>query len=621
MSSKTWSEKDLINKWLRQLSPESSRRLPWDILKTLVDGLSDDSLLPRDTLNDVISTRSISGLFEVAKAFDVTVYTSADLLLQDRLVVDLFSKFEWPDSPFNKREQALLKFAEAEVRCRETNARLRYPCPNDTVENSLIHAIRRNIARWLGDFDPNEMLEFSRFGPGSTLCVSGPFTTEYFKLCEKEPTVSSSAFPYAEALLAYDPKWRAHLMSIHPMDVRGPFSPLMGCEPQLTLTDSNKVTFVPKNAKTERSIAIEPYFNLYFQLGVGGMLRERLFRRCGVNLDSQLRNQQLALKGSLLGELATIDFSMASDTISNSVVELLLPPTWFKHLDRLRTTSYVMNGFTNRYEKFSSMGNGFTFELETLIFYSIAHACCEYLGVPIEDVNVFGDDVVLPTQVCELFIKLSNYLGFKVNEEKSFWTGPFRESCGEDFLKGVRVRPVFCKELQTIQDVAKLANRLYELNRSVGFGSRLSNSLDNIVSLCHRRIPSDVRSLVVGPPSEDYDGYIHVPIDSLHESQFARWIPSLFCWQFKSIGFVPTEHVRRDGAAALWVNWSTAVRRQAIKSSSTDCALLVRIFGYKSFDLNQFIPKPPRHITGRKVGKYVLRRRLVWSPDDNFLSP
>lgn len=617
MPKQSWSARDLEKKWGRELPHHVQRSLPWDVLSVLASGLSDDTKLPRDVLNECIRTRDVSGLFQVADSLDVTEYTSADLLLQDRLVGEIFSKFDFHDSPFNKRDRAKLRFFEAEERCREANFRVVHgQLSLSTDVNAVIHgAIRLIEQRILGRFDLGEMLSFCRFGPGASLCVKGPFTTEYFKLSEKVPTVSSGAFPYAEALLANDDKWRAYLIGIHPLDVWGPFLPVKGVDPELGLVDYNKVAFVPKNAKTERSIAIEPYFNVYFQLGVGGMIRKRLFERCGINLDSQLRNQALARKGSITGDLATIDFSMASDTISRETVRLLLPPEWFDHLERLRSKNYLLEGAIRPYEKFSSMGNGYTFELETLIFYTLAVSACRHLGHDPCDVSVFGDDVILPTAASALFTEVCSFLGFKVNDEKSFLSGPFRESCGEDYLKGIRVRPVFCKELATVQHVASLANRLSAFNRAVGGGSRVDDMLHCAVDLLHRHIPRDVRRLVVGPPSEDVDGYIHTEcLATLTGSELVRWNRDLFCWECPTIRFRPKVLERRNDAAALWINWGTAVRRSPIPKQEALVEGLTALAGSSFGKLSDFVAEPvPRQITGRDVGGLSLGRTLVWS--------
>lgn len=619
MQHNEWSETDLVNKWGRSLTDHRSHGLPWLVLGSFVSNLSDDTVLPRDILLECIRTRNVAGLMAVADSLDVTAYTSADLLLQDRLVVELFSKFDFPNSPFNKREKAKLRFFEAEERCREANFRVGRALGLDSTLNSVIHDAIRIIERVLGGFSVTEMLSYSRFGPGSTLCIRGALTTEYFKLKCRRPTVSQRALPYAEALLRHDHKWRGYLLGIHPYDIAGDFSPLGDLSSVLKIRDHNKVAFVPKNAKTDRSTATEPYFNVYFQLGIGGMIRKRLYRHCGINLDSQERNQSLALVGSLDGSVATVDFSMASDTIAQETVRLLIPDEWFQHLDRLRSKYYVMDGGKPRYwYKFSSMGNGYTFELETLIFYAIALASTRHVQGDESLVSVFGDDVALPTEAYDTFEKVSVYLGFKVNEEKSFVKGLFRESCGEDFLKGTRVRPVFCKELRTVQHCVSLSNRLLALNRAVGAGSRIDSLCRGASDLLLACVPRDVRRLVVGPPSEDVDGYIHrEDVSEISESPLVRWNRDLFCWEHPTIRFRARElepfSVR---ALALFSHWGTAVRRKPIPDRKTVIIDGLRKLAgcYHHAEIGSFIRETtPREITGREIGGLALGTSLVWS--------
>lgn len=615
MSTIGWSVKDLENKWKRKLPEERAGSLPWQLLQILVDGLSQDTKLPLDRLRAAIQQRDVGEYFAIGDNLDFTEYESPDLLLQDRLVVSLFSKFPFKNSPFNKREKAMLRFAEAEVLCSDANFRVGRGLGLSHPVNAVIHRAIRVVEEVLGRFSVDEMLTSSRFGPGASLCVKGSFTTEYFKLCEKNPTVTSGAFPYAEALLAYDKKWKGYLTGVQPLDVVGDFDPLPGSEPELKISDYNKVTFVPKNAKTERSIAIEPYFNVYFQLGVGGMIRRRLRRR-GIDLDTQERNQTLARKGSIDNSLATIDFSMASDTVSLETVRLLMPPVWFEHLDRLRSKKYQLNGRYNLYSKFSSMGNGFTFELETLIFYSVAVACCQELGVGTEDITVFGDDVILPSNVVDLFREVCVYLGFVVNEEKSFCEGPFRESCGEDYLKGHSVRPLFCKQLDTIQEAAKLSNQLLTLRRFVGDASRTFESLGHCVDSLRSHIPRDVREIVVGPPSENVDSYLHVEdFATLTRSPLVWWVPHLYCWRHPSVSFQPTKIPSREsGALQLWLNQSLAHEASSLKPLNAHRNGLFRAHSIKHIEaLAELTERTPLKITGRKIGRLRLGHSLVWS--------
>jgi len=236
----------------------------------------------------------------------------------------------------------------------------------------------------------------------------------------------------------------------------------------------NEIVFVPKNAKTHRVIAKEPHVNSFMQKGFGRYLRDRLRTVAGVDLKDQTLNQQLARDGSLTGTLATIDLSGASDTISTELVRLLLPEKWFSLLDQIRSKSGYLREkeYWVHYNKFSSMGNACTFELESLMFWALCSAVLEINGGE-QTLNVYGDDIVVPVEHYESVVKVIDYVGFSVNKEKSFHSGPFRESCGKDYFLGHDVRPIFLKEsISSAEVLVKLANsiRRYANRRLNGLG-------------------------------------------------------------------------------------------------------------------------------------------------------
>jgi hypothetical protein len=124
-------------------------------------------------------------------------------------------------------------------------------------------------------------------------------------------------------------------------------------------------------------------------------------------------------------------------------------------MDLVRSKYGVIDEKVFKWEKFSSMGNGFTFDLETLIFYAAAVACCEACGISSGDVSVYGDDVILPSVCYDTFCSLCEFLGFKVNTQKSFSSGQFRESCGSHFFGGVDCKPLY------LEDALAFPNRVY----------------------------------------------------------------------------------------------------------------------------------------------------------------
>jgi hypothetical protein len=193
--------------------------------------------------------------------------------------------------------------------------------------------------------------------------------------------------------------------------------------------------------------------NMYLQKGFGDFFRRRLksisWKGAGdkpvfVDLNNQVNNQRFAQSGSIDGSLATIDLSAASDSVSTNLVETLLPLAWFQALDLVRSEFVSADPKGDapaiRLEKFSSMGNGFTFELESLIFWALASACVDLCSD--QRLAVYGDDIIVPSAVSGTLIALLNYCGFQTNSEKTFVSGPFRESCGKHYFRGVDVTPL-----------------------------------------------------------------------------------------------------------------------------------------------------------------------------------
>jgi hypothetical protein len=153
----------------------------------------------------------------------------------------------------------------------------------------------------------------------------------------------------------------------------------------------------------------------------------------------------------------TIDLSSASDSIATEVVRNLLPPNWFYLLDRVRSKFFRYNDEVKPYHKFCSMGNGFCFPLQTIIFLAACHA--SGAGKPGIDYRVYGDDIIVRKSVFESVIALLAQLGFDVNKDKTFGSGPFRESCGADYFSGVDVRPVYLDyTLASVGEIIKFHN-------------------------------------------------------------------------------------------------------------------------------------------------------------------
>lgn len=353
-------------------------------------------------------------------------YDDAASFRKDYQATSGLRKAAFIDAGIDRREAAVRKFNEAEESCKRTNDRfdhLMYSGGLGTLaqENrelflTLLRA-QKLIARILGPV-PSK-LDY-RFGPGVTSHVKRFVTLP--KKYSREIHVTPELYCYWRDICG--PSWSAHVTDVH-------------------IVAASSIAFVGKDAKTDRSIGVEPHLNVYAQLGLGAVIRQRL--RKWVDLDTGQDMNRFLASMAQKWDLCTIDLSSASDTIARSLVWFLLPEDWVDLLDRVRTHRFTLNGEEREFEKFSSMGNGFTFELESLIFYALTRAA----GASRTFTTVYGDDIICEAAVFQDVVSVLEYCGFQVNTDKSFCHSRFYESCGHDYFDGVNVRPFFWKDLKT----------------------------------------------------------------------------------------------------------------------------------------------------------------------------
>ncbi len=372
-------------------------------------------------------------------------YDCARAFNEDYLVYSYLRKYEGLETGVDKKAVALEKWRSAEEQCAVTNTTLSsHSSLGDDVESAILRA-RRKIFRVLGSFSYSKVLRRCAMGPGATFDLnrrSPPGTKHSLPI-----SVTPTALPYAKAWLEQDIHWAFSGTGVVPV---GPYSLLKS---SFNVVRGNKLITVPKDASTDRVICVEPTFNLFLQKGVGSYIRGRL-KAFSIDLDDQSRNQQLARLAYSLG-YSTLDLSSASDTICCNLVKLLLPYDWWVYLDGIRSReTRLEKDAWHKNEKWSSMGNGYTFELETLIFWSLAPEC--------DLLSVYGDDIVCSRSVSPTYIKILEGLGFTVNVAKSYVDGPFFESCGRHFFRGHDVTPCFQKEtLSSASSYVRAYNRLF----------------------------------------------------------------------------------------------------------------------------------------------------------------
>lgn len=308
--------------------------------------------------------------------------------------------------------------------------------------------------------DIESILDESDFSAGASIGVHGNATHLSGKLLNKKWTCTPGASVYAYWAMMKNhhirellSECRDNLVCLDDEHAKSMF------KSKVHLLSYNKISFVPKTAKTHRAIAVEPLLNGFVQKGADVSLRKML-KRIGIDLNDQSKNQELARLGSLEDSdtsFVTIDLKSASDSISIGLVKSILPSEWYEFLNSIRSKQYELGGKVFTYSKFCSMGNGFCFPLESLIFT----ACCVASGCgrPGTDFSVYGDDLVVRKQHASKLISLLKVCGFAVNVQKTFLQGPFRESCGADWFQGKDVRPyTLDHSLNTIESLFKFLN-------------------------------------------------------------------------------------------------------------------------------------------------------------------
>ena len=318
----------------------------------------------------------------------------------------------------------------------------------------------------LGDYNPEEWK--LRHGPGAISEVAGP-TNKYCWRNWSERL--ESVFPIADYGFH---NYRSWCDAIADRDIpsRDP---------------SSRLICVPKSYTKPRLIAAEPSEHQWCQQNIWHYFSVRSAHSWinrFVTFRDQSRNQELCVKGSRDGSLATVDLSAASDRVTPHVVGNL-----FRHnvplLQALRATrtQFVTQETAPRSQrlvrlrKFSTMGSACTFPVESLIFMSVAIAAClttrreqvtlEAIQALEGQVTIFGDDIVIPVGSRELLYVALEALCFKVNDTKSFYTGRFRESCGVDAFDGVDVTPVYWKgrlgsDPDSIASTLECSNNFYK---------------------------------------------------------------------------------------------------------------------------------------------------------------
>jgi hypothetical protein len=382
---------------------------------------------------------------ETGRLFDVQSPCESDdshvVVEAVRQICRAFTKLESPCTP-KRVAKAIAGFVQTERDLSEF-----------TVDNEL-HTKFSDTARFLWDiclsgFDPAECIP--KHGPGTTaegVSGNGKYSWQlwherlepYFPFLENAYSVSASL------------ENEFNIVSFAPVGKELPV----------------KVAPVPKTQKGPRIIAIEPCSMQYVQGSIQSWLYARVesarMSAGHVNFTDQSINRQLALDASASQEYATFDLSDASDRVPLSLVETMFKAAcgessllWDSIMACRSDHATLPDGtILGPLKKFASMGSALCFPVEAMYFYTCVVECLLWVqGIPVtresvydvsRSVYVYGDDIIIPrTNAVAVLNRLALY-NCKVNFNKSFWNGNFRESCGMDAYCGQEVTPTYIRK-------------------------------------------------------------------------------------------------------------------------------------------------------------------------------
>jgi len=531
--------------WKINPSVRLPRNYLWDILNSLLQDLH-GYLQETDVqvVKALIRRRDVPALINLSREWGLQSFNlSSGSLAEIRAkyqISTFLKKFPFDDENFDRRKTATEKFLAAEEQCRLSNEvlipELCRASEPDTL-SVMTHA-RSFVSRVLGQIPNWDLVSKDcRHGPGATLSTFDGFVGTYHKYSCWPYDVSKAALPYARRLIEQDERWLGALEDDYRYVMEIPYHFIINWdsfwENVFNVQDTNFVTFVPKDVQTERTIAIEPTMNLALQLGVDGFIRREL-KLYGVDLDrGQEKNQELARIGSIDDSFATIDLASASDTVSLSLCRYILPPYWYNYLMALRCPFGNLEDEFLIYNKVSSMGNGFTFALESLIFTSIIYGVSRhFLGeFRHQHFAVFGDDLIVRSEIADALVLFLRKVGFTVNSKKSFFKGPIRESCGADWFNGHLIRPVILdKPIANVAELWAIRNRLQLVLEKYWYIIE-----PQTVSLLDRWTPETLKSIVGPPSNEEFSSFRHVRYSDVDN----RRKPKSFCWKIKYLQCTP----------------------------------------------------------------------------------
>lgn len=432
----------------------------------------------RAILRAVGSPARISPDFQTDTSLDLTSLETARLSF---LGASIASKIRTSENTPIADAAALAKFLRREHENQQLNNR-------DFEDWILPYLFRaRQIAHdILGEYvNPKELFRECEFTGGATTSRDRQVSHPAGKWWARPSLhVTVDAFPllcaYGETDRVLRDQW----------SYPGYFDGVLGESDFAVITPGSRVKFVPKKADCSRPIIVEPDGNMFLQRGLGKMMRRRLLP-FGIDLREQGRNREAARAASIHDDDATLDVADASSSLYTKLFHAVFPDDWFYAMWKLRSPiTQLPDGSWHTLQMLCSTGCGFTFEAETVLFFSLVRAVCDIERVR-GRVLMYGDDIVCPKGSGHHVIDVFEALGIHINRDKSFITGPFRESCGGNYYHGVDITPFYVrKQIESDHDRFLILNGFIRwVYGSSCYDGEISSEIRTVVDLILGQAP------------------------------------------------------------------------------------------------------------------------------------
>lgn len=362
------------------------------------------------------------------------------------------------------------------------------------------------------------------FTPGETYTSSGGFTSVKQKLMSSSWTLTSNLIDWACTVILNHKSLRecalARIWQVRTTDAWTMRVDLAMFESRIsyddwialncikflfTIVDGARASSVAKNNQKRRFINIEPLFNMIYQRGVGLIIRKAL-KLANNDLEIGQHAHREYIRSMLY---STFDLRNASDSNIYVAARTLLssasPDLWSAiDCSRSPTTTFFETSkrdgrivTTERIEvncKLSSMGNGFTFEVMTLLLLAQARIFDPHA-------RVYGDDIIIShfgphgLDAGTMFIDLIKTTGWEINVDKSFHDSQFYESCGGFVHQGVELVSFDFNPIECLADLIITCNKLRKCIDALDESSRIRPYFVE----AHKTICDACPSLIKGP--------------------------------------------------------------------------------------------------------------------------